>query len=470
MLVEVSTNGGATYYNRMRIRGSTSNNSFWAYSATAVAELPHLPQTEVVFQPNTSGLQTTQGYSTGRINFPSSVSQVRIRMTGRSSSSSDTWLVDNVMLLGYTSCPATSSSSTVEICQGQSHFVQGANQTTSGTYYDTLAGANAAGCDSVLITQLIVQPLPVGPTQQVSICVGDSHFVQGAYQKVSGMYYDTLAGQQCDSVVPTQLVVNPIAMGPAQIVEICEGDSHLAQGSYQTMSGIYYDTLVSAVGCDSVVMTDLTVHPTVFGPTFQVDICAGDSHLVNGIYQTTSGTYYDSLLSVENCDSILTTQLTVTQLVTSTTLTSGTLSADAAGLSYQWIDCDADNAPIAGETGQDFKPSSTGRYAVALSDGTCSDTSACTEVVPVGLAGGLANRNIQMYPVPANEQVTLDLGMISGPVKLSLIHSNGALIREYTSDPVSNYVLPVGDLPNGWYLLRIEAEGQQHVMRLPVVH
>jgi len=42
----------------------------------------------------------------------------------------------------------------VSICQGESYFAGGANQTTSGTYYDTYS--NRYGCDSVRITNLNV--------------------------------------------------------------------------------------------------------------------------------------------------------------------------------------------------------------------------------------------------------------------------------------------------------------------------
>lgn len=104
VLMEYSTDGGLTYAGRLRIRGSVANNSFWEYAATGVAKVYYLPTTEALFQPTTVGLQTTFGYSNCEIVFPGSVTQVKIRMTCRSSSSTDTWLVDNVIITGeYTS-------------------------------------------------------------------------------------------------------------------------------------------------------------------------------------------------------------------------------------------------------------------------------------------------------------------------------------------------------------------------------
>lgn len=103
VLMEYSTDGGSTYSGRLRIRGSVANNSFWAYAATGVAKVYYLPTTEALFQPTTVGLQTTFGYSNCEIVFPGSVTQVKIRMTCRSSSSTDTWLVDNLIITGENS-------------------------------------------------------------------------------------------------------------------------------------------------------------------------------------------------------------------------------------------------------------------------------------------------------------------------------------------------------------------------------
>ena len=42
---------------------------------------------------------------------------------------------------------------------------------------------------------------------------------------------------------------------------ICQGDSILLGGTYQTVAGNYYDTLINVFGCDSVLTTTLTIDP-----------------------------------------------------------------------------------------------------------------------------------------------------------------------------------------------------------------
>jgi len=61
------------------------------------------------------------------------------------------------------------------------------------------------------------------------------------------------------------------------------------------------------------------------------------------------------------------------------------LTADQAGVSYQWLDCDNGYAVISGETNQTYSPTATGNYAVQVTSGGCSDTSACFTVSIVGL-------------------------------------------------------------------------------------
>ncbi|MBK6635239.1 MAG: gliding motility-associated C-terminal domain-containing protein [Chitinophagaceae bacterium] len=62
----------------------------------------------------------------------------------------------------------------------------------------------------------------------------------------------------CDSIIITlnltiSRIINTVD------TNICEGEFYLAAGVLQNKTGIYYDTLKTAAGCDSVVVTNLTV-------------------------------------------------------------------------------------------------------------------------------------------------------------------------------------------------------------------
>ncbi|GIV34939.1 MAG: hypothetical protein KatS3mg031_2474 [Chitinophagales bacterium] len=202
--------------------------------------------------------------------------------------------------------PLISHQVNVSTCE-QSYYVGGANQTISGTYYDTLVANN--GCDSVVITDLTFVSY-VLETRTATICAGDSLWVGGAYQNVPGIYYDTLiSSQNCDSIIETQLSV-VTAYHVVNDVTICSNETYYAGGGFQNTSGVYTDSLVTSGGCDSIVQTHLTVLPvTVSSRT--ITICGNDSVYAGGSYQNISGTYYDTLSALNGCDSLLETILIV---------------------------------------------------------------------------------------------------------------------------------------------------------------
>jgi gliding motility-associated-like protein len=66
----------------------------------------------------------------------------------------------------------TATSVGAVICDGESYYAGGSQQTRAGTYYDTLQ--NISGCDSVIITNLKVKPSPkpeLGPDRD--LCAGE---------------------------------------------------------------------------------------------------------------------------------------------------------------------------------------------------------------------------------------------------------------------------------------------------------
>ncbi|MBN4051613.1 hypothetical protein JYU16_02250, partial [bacterium AH-315-M05] len=216
---------------------------------------------------------------------------------------------DSVIVTTLVVNPAYSTPASESICSGDSIFLEGSYQTTASTYYDTLTAVN--GCDSIITTTLTVNPTYSDTTFDIAICGGDSVLIFGIYRTIAGTYYDsssTING--CDSMTATTLIVNPVYSTPVS-TNICTGDSILLQGSYQTTAGAYYDTLTTVNGCDSITATTLLVNPVYSNTTPDDAICSGDSALIFGAYRFTAGTYYDSLTTVNGCDSITATTLVV---------------------------------------------------------------------------------------------------------------------------------------------------------------
>src|SRR5680860_377603 len=88
------------------------------------------------------------------------------------------------------------------------------------------------------------------------------------------------------------------------------------------------------------------------------------------------------------CDSLITLDLTINPLPDNNVTQSGSLlTADQSGATYQWLDCNDNNAIIGGETNQSYKPTPiTGNYAVEVTLSGCVDTSLCFLIDYTGLS------------------------------------------------------------------------------------
>lgn len=85
----------------------------------------------------------------------------------------------------------------------------------------------------------------------------------------------------CDSIIITlNLTISRIINRVA--VNICQGEFYLAGGKLQNQTGIFYDTLKTATGCDSVVITNLIVWEKP-KPKLGTDrnICEGQNIILN---------------------------------------------------------------------------------------------------------------------------------------------------------------------------------------------
>lgn len=221
---------------------------------------------------------------------------------------------DSIIITNLQITQSFNISNTVSVCSGDSIMLEGMYRKTSGIYRDTLIAQNS--CDSVISTQLNVLPSFSSSVSQ-TICEGDSIFLAGAWEKQAGVYVDTLVSTQgCDSVIHISLSVRPIRQGLRNIV-ICKGDSIFLEGQFRSVSGNYRDTLVSSQSCDSIVVTRLNIN-NILQSFRTIELCVGDSVFLQQAWQNTSGTYHDTLSGSGGCDSVVSTQLQVIPLPTVT--------------------------------------------------------------------------------------------------------------------------------------------------------
>ncbi len=69
----------------------------------------------------------------------------------------------------------------------------------------------------------------------------------------------------------TEIIINIMHPDSTEVFpSICQGQSYYAGGDYQTAQGAYYDTLQNQAGCDSIIITNLTVNPIPVTPVITV--------------------------------------------------------------------------------------------------------------------------------------------------------------------------------------------------------
>ena len=228
--------------------------------------------------------------------------------------STSNWVAGKSLTACYPVCYGPTTVLTE--CEGYSITVNGNTYSSTGVYTDTLVGV---GCDSIVVTDLTINPIPVDSLVWVE-CSGFSITVNGNTYNTSGIYYDTIvAGSSlgCDSIVITDLTVGNYKTTNQSFTE-CDGFSVSVGTNTYTTTGMYSDTLIGLAtgGCDSVVHTDLTIlnHSTATDV-----IVACDSYTWNGVtYTSSNNTALDTLVNAVGCDSIITLDLTINYSTSST--------------------------------------------------------------------------------------------------------------------------------------------------------
>ncbi len=221
---------------------------------------------------------------------------------------------DSVVTLYLNVKPTKISSIIDSICAGNFYSFNGMSLTQAGIYQDTMLGVN--GCDSLVTLTLTIKPIQI-KNLNITICNNQTYSFNGKQLAIAGIYRDTLASLLgCDSIVVLNLSVNSYASTFLD-ASVCVGDSFFFKGRYIKVAGDYYDTLHTTTNCDSFVHLHLMVNAPSTN-NFKAEICQGQTYSFGGNSLTQSGTYTIHLTNIAGCDSLVTLQLTTLPIPTKT--------------------------------------------------------------------------------------------------------------------------------------------------------
>ena len=221
--------------------------------------------------------------------------------------------LDKYSILNLSVRNASLTTFEATICEGENYTLDNfniQNATASGVYKQKLQGANT--CDSVVVLNLTVLPR-LRNEVVATICQGTYYEFNGVKYYTSTVKSDTLPSlvTGCDSIVSLYLTVNEI-LASEEEYHLCPGDS-LEFGKFGQIqeSGIYVDTLQTALMCDSVVTLYVSRHEAAYS-SFNMAICQGESYS-NDVWVglTKTGDYPSQQKTVWGCDSIVNLHLMV---------------------------------------------------------------------------------------------------------------------------------------------------------------
>jgi len=276
--------------------------------------------------------------------------------------------------------PPIVTSQNISICTGQNFTLPGGTIiNTSGSYIDTVLASN--GCDSIITTNVTITNT-ITSSQSPVICTGQNFTLPGGtIVSAAGIFTDTINSfGGCDSVITTTLTVNPpfaITQNPV----ICKGQTFtLPNTNIVDSSGTYIDTLQTTSGCDSIITTNLTITPALT-VTQNPIICTGTNFtLPDGSIVNTGGSYTDTIATTNGCDSIITTNLTVKP-----NSSSSQSASICAGASYTL-------------------PSGTVVSTAGVYPDTINSSNGCDSIITVTLTNALApNVNASPLTIPCTQ-------------------------------------------------------------------
>ena len=183
-----------------------------------------------------------------------------------------------------------------------------------------------------------------------TVCYGEIYSDNGfPINSGAGIYYRTEIVNNSDSVICLTLTEYPQIPITSYSATFCQGKTYSdANFTDLTQAGIHYDTLQNVNGCDSIIELKLTVI-SIDTTHISESICEGESYDFFGRQLKKEGVYYETLQSFYGCDSVIELKLSVTVGIVETQLiaslpriypnpTTGKLTIESGELKIENVD------------------------------------------------------------------------------------------------------------------------------------
>ena len=200
--------------------------------------------------------------------------------------------IDTIHTLHLTIYPTPQAITFDTIYSIETYSWHGEEYTATGTYTTTVP--STIMCDSLLTLNLVHIPFHYDTTT-ISTCFTTYAWPQnGETYNESGIYIDTVLTPTNDTIYVLNLSFDPLPIIELTDTLFSSFSTFDFNGTIINQSGLYFDTLLSFQGCDSIVSLNLTVIPPVFD-TVQTSACENYFWNITNITYNESGLYQDTV-------------------------------------------------------------------------------------------------------------------------------------------------------------------------------
>lgn len=361
---------------------------------------------------------------------------------------------DSVWWFNLTVDPAKTTTVNRRFCQGGFFFFKGQNRYSTATIVDSLL--TSRGCDSIVTLNLIVDSVYT-TNLNIEICDNQTYLFNGVYLTTSGFYKDTLKTvNNCDSFINLILKVKRTTKFTLY-QKYCSNNPIFFGGQYLSSAGTYMDTLINAEGCDSFLTLVLYKDNANF-ITRNDTICPYDSLYFDGQYFNKAGTYIANYKNIGGCDSVITLNLSlhIPRTVSISVATSKLLKSTSGFKYYQWYK--NDNV-LKNKTSDSLIVTSSGDYNVAAVDShNCYYTSSKLAFVYNSISNS-SPTDFDIYPNPATESITINSDKIKGKSStISIYNIEGKLVKNISQTLKNQIQINITDIEKGMYFIKINTD------------
>jgi len=277
--------------------------------------------------------------------------------------------------------------------------------------------------------------------------------LNGLSYTMSGTYLDTVQNQfGCDSVYGSLDITILAGSASTDTIVVCDSLVWIDGNTYFSDNDSATFVLPNGVGCDSTITLNLTVNSSS-ASTQSDSACFSYTWAQNNQTYTTSGSYIDVVTNDAGCDSTITLDLEIRPLDLNVINVGDSLFAFAENATYQWYDC-VDNSIVSGATRRGYRPDTSGFFSVIVDNGLCSDTSACQEVIIIGLQDRELDKiSFNLAPNPTKDHFTFKVDRSRVNERMQIHTMDGRVVLERRIDNPEE-VISVNDWDAGIYFVR----------------